>query len=79
MAGVALALAAWLAVAAAQEPPPSPAAPADWPPASGRVELGGLVGGGFNIDWQPEPANQFALFLRAGYGKIPRSLYTASR
>jgi opacity protein-like surface antigen len=66
-AGAALALAAWLAVASAQEPPPPPAPLAEWPLARGRVELGGLAGGGFNIDWQPEPVNQFSLFLRAGY------------
>ncbi len=65
--GAALALAAWLAVATAQELAPPPAPDAEWPLARGRVELGGLVGGGFNIDWQPEPVNQFALFLRAGY------------
>ncbi len=65
--GAALALAVWLSVAAAQEPSSQPAPPADWALARGRVELGGLVGGGFNIDWQPEPVNQFALFLRAGY------------
>lgn len=47
--------------------PPQPAPDADWPLARGRGELGGLVGGGFNIDWQPQPVNQCSLFLRAGY------------
>ena len=66
-ARAALALVAWLSVASAQEPPPQPASHADWPLARGRVELGGLLGGGVNIDSQPEPVTLLSVFLRAGY------------
>ncbi len=66
-AGAALALATSLAVASAQEPAPQPPPPDDWPFARGRLEVTALLGGGFNIDRQPDSVTLLPVFLRVGY------------